>query len=171
MNFTPRPLSKHRRARLIAWALAMLVWMAQVLFGAVAFKPRHERQRAERMSLAGLERMVKQLIISRAIDLSRRRWRRSRVRAYRGRALVARSWANAVIGSRVRRMLRRRAIGERIAVLIHALRHLDYYAALVAKRVKRGQTRRWLYLFALPPAPDARVITLAAPQAFAADTS
>jgi hypothetical protein len=50
MKLHRRPITKHQRARLIAWTLAMLMWMASVLKGA-AFTPRHQRQRAERMSL------------------------------------------------------------------------------------------------------------------------
>lgn len=172
MNFTPRPLSTHRRARLIAWALAMLVWLAQVWFGAALLRPRHARQRASRMSLVGLKRMVKKLIIVRAIDLARRRWRAPRKRAYRGRAIALPNGViRALIGAQVHHKLKRRQIGECIAVLIHALHHLDAYAALVAKRLKRGLTRRWLALFALPRAPDARVASLAALAAFTADSS
>jgi hypothetical protein len=56
-----------------------------------------------------------------------------------------------MLGSRVHRMLRQRAVGARIAALIHALQHIDAYAALVAKRLKRGLTRIWLRLFAITP--------------------
>ncbi|MGQ0532215.1 MAG: hypothetical protein ACT4OF_05935 [Caulobacteraceae bacterium] len=171
MNFTPRPLPKHRRARLIAWALAMLAWMAQVIFAGAAFTKRHERQRGPRMSLDRLTRMVKMLIISRAIDLAGLRWRKRYIRVYRGRNITPRGSIRAIIGSRVRRHLKRKDKGERIGVLIHAIRHLDRYAALVAKRMKRRLTRRSLALFAAPPAPAAPVTSLAMPAAFFADSS
>jgi hypothetical protein len=171
MNFTKRPLPKHRRARLIAWTLAMLAWLASVLFGQVAFAARHERQRGARMSLAGLTRMVKMLIISRAIDLARRRWRASS-RAHAGRPIKApKSALRVMLGARVHRMLARGDVGGRIAVLIHALRHIDAYAALVAKRLRRGLTRIWLRFFAITPSRTIPLASLFAPRAAFADSS
>jgi hypothetical protein len=147
MQLQKRPLSKHRRARLIAWTLAMLAWLAQVLLAHAPFTQRHERQRGARMSLERLARQVKLLIISRALDRLPRRRRRGP--AFRGRALTPRSVIRALIGASLRRTFKRKHIGERIFALMHALIHIDDYAARIAKRLRRGLTRRWLALFAL----------------------
>ena len=172
MNFTPPPLSKHRRARLIAWTLAMLMWMAQVFFCGAAFSDRHERKRGPLMSLDGLTRRVMMLILCRANDLTGFRWRKPRRRrVYRGRDVPSRGAFRALVGVRVRRMLKRKELGERILVLIHAIQHIDHYAALVARRLKRGLTRRFMPLFALPPAPDAPVVMLATLPVCFADSS
>lgn len=170
MHFAKRPLPKHRRARLIASTLALLLWMAQVLLGAVVFTARHERQRGARMSLDRIARQVKLLIISRAADLSGVRPRRP-VRAFRGRRIDWQGAINAAIGARVKRLLKRTHIGERIAVLVHALANLDDYAVLVAKRLRRGMTRRWRVLFAFHWPLSAAVRSLAAPGSTFADSS
>jgi hypothetical protein len=171
MNFTPRPLSKHHRARLIAWTLSMLLWTFQALFAA-AWSPRHERQRRERMSLTWLTQQVKLLIISRAGDLASASMRPRQRISYRGcRNVLKPGFVNAIIGVRMHRILNRKGIVERLCALIRALRHIDDYAAQVAKRLRRGLTRRMLHLFALPPAPPSRLTTLAAPDAVCADSS
>jgi hypothetical protein len=41
MHLPKRHLTKHHRARLVAWTLAMLAWMAEVLFAAAPFIARH----------------------------------------------------------------------------------------------------------------------------------
>jgi hypothetical protein len=120
------------------------------------------------MSLDWLTRRVKLLIISRANDLACRRMRRWRF-SYRGcRNIVKPGLVNALVGVRVRRMLKRKGVVQRIVALIQALSHLDFYAALVARR---RLTRRYLHLFALPPALPAALVTLAAPDAVCADSS
>jgi hypothetical protein len=171
MNYTPRPLPKHHRARLIAWALAMLAWVASLLFGGAVFTDRHARQRGKRMSLAGLKYMVECLILSRARDFARLRWRGRHVRAFRGRPIAPRAVVRALIGARVRRMLKRRTIAERIAVFIQALTQIDTYATLLAKRVRRGLTRRLYALFIPPIAPAAPCASLALMQAAFSDSS
>jgi len=152
MHMSKRHLSLHRRARLIAWALAMLTWMTSLMFAGAPFTQRHERQRGRRMSIAGLTHMVKQLIIVRAADLARQK-RMTRRFLHRGRDLTPRALIRAVIGARVRRMLKRKDAGERIAVLTHALKHIDTYAALVAKRLRGRLTRLWPRLTARALAP------------------
>ncbi|HYD89225.1 MAG TPA: hypothetical protein VEA80_17230 [Vitreimonas sp.] len=143
-----RHLSLHRRARLIAWALAMLTWMAQVLFADAPFTQRHARRRGPRMSLAGLTHMVRQLIIVRAADLARQRPKSRFNFHYRGYDRTPRAVIRAVIGARVRRMLKRDDLAARIGVLIHALNHLDQYASIVARRLRRRLTRLWPILAA-----------------------
>jgi hypothetical protein len=168
MNFIPRPISQHQLARLIAWTLSMLLWTLETLF-AVAMSPRHERQRRERMSLAWLTRRVKLLIIVRANELKQVRMRRRLRCSFRGcRNVLKPGLINAMIGVRLRRHLHRKGLVERLVALIDALRHIDDYAAIVAGR---RLTRRWRHLFALPPEPAARVVTLAAPGAICVDSS
>jgi hypothetical protein len=168
MNFIARPISQHHRARLIASALAMLMWLLQLICTGAVVSARHERQRSARMSLHWLTRRVKLLIISRANDLAHLRMRRGAI-SYRGcRNVLKPGLVNAIIGVRVRRMLKRKGVVERIVTLVQVLRRLDDYAARVAKR---RLTRRFLHLFALPPAPPVRLVTLAAPDAIFADSS
>jgi hypothetical protein len=170
MNLIAHPISKHYRARLIAWTLAMLLWTLQALF-AGAVTARHERQRSGRMSIEWLTRRVKLLIISRAGDLAHTRLRRLRF-SYRGcRNVLKPGLVNALIGTRVRRMLKRQGLVERIIALVLALRHIDDYAVLVARRIRRGLTRRMLYLFALAPAPDAPVAAFVVSDPRFADSS
>lgn len=168
MKLHRRPISKHQRARLIAWTLAMLMWLASVLAGA-AFHPRHERQRAERMSLAYLTRRVKLLIVSRAIDFMRLRPNRRIITAYRGRPVLRDGQLRALAGSRIARLLKRRCVLERVLALLAVLLDLDAHANSLAKRLKHGLTRRWPILLA--PAQAAPLITLAAPDACFADSS
>ena len=171
MNFIPRSISKHYRARLIAWTLSMLLWTFQALCAGM-FSPRHERQRRERMSLIWLTQQVKLLIISRANDFAHDPRRRRQIISYRGcRNVLKPGFVNALIGARIRRLLNRKGVIERISALVSALHHIDDYAIHVAKRIRRGLNRRYLELFALPPAPPARVITLAAPDAICVDSS
>jgi hypothetical protein len=171
MNFIPRPISKHYRARLIAWTLSMLMWTFQALCAGM-FTPRHERQRRERMSLIWLTQQVKLLIISRAGDFAHARGVRRLRSSYRGcRNVLKTGFINAMIGARVKRALHRKGLIERIATLINALHHIDDYATLVAQRIRRGLTRRCLQLFTLPPAPATRFVTLAAPKAIGVDSS
>jgi hypothetical protein len=171
MNFIPRPISKHYRARLIAWTLSMLMWTFQALCAGM-FSPRHERQRRERMSLVWLTQQVKLLIISRANDLAGMRMRGRQRISYRGcRNVLRPGFINAALGVRLRRSLNRKGLIERIAALVQALHQIDDYAAIVAHRLRRGLTRRQLHLFALPPAPDVAIITLSAPDAICIDSS
>ena len=171
MNFIPRSISKHYRARLIAWTLSMLMWTFQALC-AGRFSPRHERQRRERMSLVWLTQQVKLLIISRANDFAHDPRRRRRIISYRGcRNVLKPGFVNAALGVRLRRTLNRKGLIERIAALVQALHQIDDYATIVAHRMRRGLTRRMLHLFALPPMPATRLITLAAPDAICVDSS
>ena len=171
MNFTPRPISKHYRARLIAWTLSMLMWTFQALCAGM-FSPRHERQRRERMSLIWLTQQVKLLIISRANDFARDPRRRRRIISYRGcRNILKPGFINAALGVELKRALNRKGLIERIAALVQALHQIDDYAIIVAHRMRRGLTRRQLHLFALPPAPATRLVTLAAPDAICVDSS
>jgi hypothetical protein len=115
--------------------------------------------------------MVECLILSRALDFARLRWPGRYVRAFRGRPIAPRAVVRALIGARVRRMLKRRTIAERIAVFIQALTQIDTYATLLAKRVRRGLTRRLYALFIPPIAPAAPCASLAPTHAVFSDSS
>jgi len=141
MHLAKRHLPKHARARLIAWALAMLMWLGAALTGAIAVRPRHQRQRVDLDALTNLAFLVKRLIISRAGDFARlRRPKRFGV-AYRGRPIARRGLIRALIGSHLRRTLKRKDVFKHICALIAALRHLDTHAAHMAKRLRRKLTR------------------------------
>jgi hypothetical protein len=147
MQVPKRHLSRHRRQRLVLWVLAMLAWIASVLAG----KPIGARQGRQRghVSLDGLTRMVTQLLIVRAGELARLRRRRRFTYFKRGRDLRCRHLFRSLIGSRLRRAMKRKHIGARIAVMIHVLRHLDAYARPLAQRMRRRLTRLW----AITPRP------------------
>jgi hypothetical protein len=149
----------------------MLMWTFQALCAGM-LSPRHERQRRERMSLIWLTQQVKMLIISRAHDFVYDPRRRRQIISYRGcRNVLKPGFVNAMVGARIRRLLNRKGVIERISALLSALHHIDDYATHVAKRIRRGLNRRYLQLFALPPSPDAVIVTLAAREAICVDSS
>jgi hypothetical protein len=134
-------LPLHRRARLIAWTLAMLAWLAGVLTGNI-LKPRHARQRAERASLWFLARRVHLLIISRAMDFVGRRSSRASAPLQRGRAIAQPGLMRALIGSKLRRAFKKKSVLDSIFAMIQALRNLDDFARAMAQRIRRRLTRR-----------------------------
>lgn len=140
MHLPKRHLPKHARARLIVWALAMLMWLGAALSGAIAMQARHQRQRVELRSLTHLVLLVKRLIISRAADFVCLR-RTKRHARYRGRTSAKRGLIRAVIGSRLRHTLKRKDVFQQICALVGALRQLDTHAAQLAKRLRRRFTR------------------------------
>jgi hypothetical protein len=169
MHLPKRHLTKHHRARLVAWTLAMLAWMAEVLFAAAPFIARHERQRGASMSLDRLTWRVKTLILLHAADLAPRRAPKRFIFRRHGRNLLRPGLLRATFGSHLRRALKRKHIAERIAILVDALRRIDVWAAGLAKRMRRGLTKCWPLLPA--PTPAAPVRTLAVTEACLADTS
>jgi hypothetical protein len=129
----------HQRRRLALWALTMLRWIAAVLFAGKAITLRQLKARHSRVSLDGLTRMVVNLLIIRAFELSRRR--RARLRFFRhGRDLRPRHYIRTFLGARLRRVLKPKHAAARIEALIRVLRHLDLYARQFAKR---RITRLW----------------------------
>jgi len=133
--------TSHRRRRLVLWAIAMLSWFAAVLFAGRRIARRHVRQRE--VSLAELKRLTLQLMIVRAAELARagplkrlRFWRR-------GRDTRPPHIVRSLIGSRLRRAMKRRDLAARIAALIAVLRTLDAHALQLAHRMKRRLTRLW----------------------------
>ena len=158
---TPRRqlTTQHQRQRLVLWALAMLAWLASLLFAGQAPSHRHLRQRGRAMSLHGLTVLVKQLILLRAQDLAKLRRSKRRVFFKHGRDLKRRHLMRSILGSRLRRAFAHRDPAKRIFALIDALRHLDAWAARFAKRLKCGFMRLW----SIAPAPMPAVAILGAP--------
>lgn len=146
---TPRRhyLTQHRRQRLVLWALAMLMWIASVLASGMPTR-RHLRQRCRKMSIHALTRMVKHLILLRAADIAGIK-RTRRVFFKRGRDLRRPHLVRSILGSKLRRALKRRDLIQRIAILTDALINLDAWAARFAKRLGCGFMR----LSSIPPAP------------------
>jgi hypothetical protein len=167
MQSQPRFLTtSHRRQRLALWALAMLSWIAAVLFAGKQLTARQLRQRHRRLSLDGLVRLITQLIIVRAAELGR--WRRhGRLRFWlHGRDLKRRHYIRSLIGSRLRRALNHKDLAARLRRLIHVLRHLDAFARQLSRR---RLTRLWS--IAPAPTPAATIFGAPAPSPAAADSS
>lgn len=136
-------LSPHRRARLIAWALALLAWVHAVFYGAHIMSRRRLRQRGCFLSLDGVAYIVARLIVIRAAELIGPRRPRTRHIRDRGVNLKRRHFMRSVIGSRLRRALKHRDVTQRIALLIAALNALDTWAARFADRLRRRVTKLW----------------------------
>lgn len=169
MHLANRHLSKHARARLFAWALAMSMWLFAAITGAIAMKPRHARQRADLEALGRLDYLVRGLIITRASELARQRTPKRFSAAYRGRPIATSGLIRALIGSRLRRALTRKDIFEQLRALIDALHALETHAAHLAKRMRRRLTRL-APIFTLPCA-SAPLHSFTHTRAVANDTS
>jgi hypothetical protein len=147
----------HQRQRLALWALAMLSWIAAVLFAGKEITHRQLRQRY-RVSVESLTRMVIHLILLRARELSGLRPRKLRFWKH-GRDLRTRHLIRSVVGSKLRRALKHKDPAMRIARLIGALHNLDAYAQHLAQRFRRRLTRLW----AIVPAPTFAALLLGPP--------
>jgi len=134
--------TRHRRQRLALWALAMLSWIAAVLFGGKCVTVRHMRQRYARVSIERLTRLAIHLIIIRAGELAPVRSGKLRYWRY-GRHLVAPHFFRSLVGSKLRRVLKHKDPATRVANLIAALRNLDSAARQLASRMQRRLTRLW----------------------------
>lgn len=139
--------------------LTMLAWIASLLAGG-APGARHLRQRRCAMSLHGLARTVKRLILQRAADIAGLRRKHRPILFRHGRDLRRRHFARSILGSKLRRALNQRDPVRRVAILIDALTHLDAWAARFARRLRCGFMRLW----SIPPAPTP-AIALVAPLA------
>jgi hypothetical protein len=171
MHLPKRHISKHRRARLVAWSLAMLAWLAWVFSADRAPKRRHMRRRYGLMSLDRLAQMLALLIVVRAGELAcTGRYRANPFfNRVRGRQAWPRHALRATIGGRLRRALKHKCFTTRVAILTDAARRLDAWAAPYVDRLRLGMTRLWSVR--TKPRPAAPLIWLAATSAFFADTS
>jgi len=137
MHIAKPRITSHQRQRLVLWLLAMLAWLASVLDGAL---PDERRARQRQTPLDGLARLVKQLVLLRAMERSRLpRTRKAKPRA----GDLPTHLRRRAFGSRLRRILRSPDRRTRVAALMHALRSLDALAARLAKRLACGLTRLW----------------------------
>lgn len=170
MHARPKPrLSPHRRARIIAWALAMLLWLRAVLDGVHVMSRRQRRRRGGFFCLDHLARLTTDLIAIRAAEIAGNRAPRKRLFRDRGVDLKRRHFRRSVIGSRLRRALKHRDFDTRIAILIHALRDIEPLATRLARRMRRRVTKLWAIL-PRAGAAESRAIG-AACASFSPDTS
>lgn len=149
-------VSPHRFARALVWARLMLMWLARFVFGDARLpKWRHVVQRHEYASLDRLARLVRNLIVVRAVKLARLRRRPRTLRDFARpgfrRRMHPRQIVRAAFGARLRRALRHRDPLQRLARLLDALANLDVHAAACALRAKRGLTRLHALSSIAPP--------------------
>lgn len=150
-------LNPHRRARLIALALALLAWIAAVLCAQREPNQRHLRQRARHLSLVPLTRFVCGLAIMRAVQIAGARLRTRQRRNATPRGLrqrrQARALRRAVIGARLRKALRRGDIAARVQFLITALADIEAFARrYFLARARRRLNKLYAIVAATPPA-------------------
>lgn len=151
MHIHRRHLNQHRFRRIALWALAVLSWIAAMLFHDRAVTVRHIQQRFDLISLPWLTSLVGKLIILRTGELARLR-RSEHIYWRRGRDIRPRHIFRSVIGARLRRALTNKDARIWIEKLIAALHNLDAHAARLAKRLRRGLTRLWPVLLQIAPA-------------------
>jgi hypothetical protein len=145
-------LNQHRLRRLALWTLAVLSWIAAMLFNDRAVTARHIQQRTGFISLPWLTSVVSKLLIIRAAQLARLR-RPGRIRYWRhGRDLHRPHLIRSALGARLRHALKHNDIRVWIANLIAVLRNLDAHAAPLAQRLRRGLTRLWRTWSPIAPA-------------------
>lgn len=174
MNKPTRLLNPHRTARLAAWALAMLAWVAGMLFGQGAPHRRRLRQRGRFFSLDRLARLTCRLAMIRAVEIAgirpRQRTIRNAAPAGFQRRTAPRARERACIGARLRKAMKRGDVAARIGFLAAALADIDAFARryLLARALRRLTKLCAIVAFA-PPA-----VAILAPPAFtpaAADSS
>lgn len=174
MHKPPPLLTPHRCARLVAWAQAMLAWLATALFGAGALSGAWRLRRYP--LLDSIEHLVRGLAICRTIELAHLRERpRARLlhdtlgagfRRRTERSEILRS----IAGSRWRKALKHRDPAQRLQRLLAALADIDSFARrYLVPRAMRRLTRLFPVLPVAPPA--VRVASRAAPETCAVNSS
>lgn len=175
MHSSPPIISAHRFARLLAWARLALAWAAMMLFSddAPLLDLRRCIRRFRLLSLDRLARMVRNLVIVRAAQMAGPRARRRTARSFAPPGFARRKRPARILrscgGSALRRALRDRDPARRMTRIIQALRDIDQWARKLVRRLRRGLTRLRPLVMRRPP--SSLVCSLAAPAAFAADTS
>jgi hypothetical protein len=170
--------SEHRLARFVAWARLALAWIAMMLLSDET--PRASRRIVRRryclLDLGVMTRLVRNLVIIRAGQLSQRRRRRRPILLDSAPAgFTRRTRANAAALRRTAgSWLRRRLAGEggaalRVSRLLAALADLDTLAGRLVRRLRRGLTR--LRPIVMTRAPQHARTSLAEPAPCAADSS
>jgi hypothetical protein len=169
-----RFLSQHRIARLVAWALAMLYWVAGVLFVEGVGGRRRLRQRGSYLWLDRLARFTCRLAIIRAVEITgirpRPRVVRNTAPAGFRRRIVRRTPLRACIGACLRKALKQGDLAARVGFLAAALADIDAFARryLTARALRRLTKLCATVLFA-PPA--AVLLGSPAPSPACADSS
>jgi hypothetical protein len=126
--------TSHQRRRLVLWVLAMLNWIAAVLFAGRTITARQLRQR-EHVCLDRLTRTTICLLIVRSAELIGRRPCGRPSYFKRGRDLKRRHLIRSLLGARLRRVLSYRGDAfTRIQKLTQVLRRLDAHARLLFRR-------------------------------------
>lgn len=153
-----RFLKPDRLARLIAWAVAMLVWVGDALLGEGAPNRRRLRQRGRFLSLDRLARFTCWLALIRAVEIAGIRWRGRVVRntapaGFRRRTVPC-AQTRACIGARLRKAMRSGDPAARMRFITAALADIDAFARrhLVARVLRRLTKRCAVVLFAPPAA-------------------
>jgi hypothetical protein len=134
MRQTPRPYySRHRLARLNAWARLWLTW-----FLGTCVRWWASGARPEARDLDWLARGVARLVINNAVV--RLPAKASRRPPHRHGRLNHRTW-RAFIGSRLRRALRGRDWPSRLAAILAVARDLEAHVAAAVRRLGHGLSR------------------------------
>mgnify|MGYP000499719707 CR=1 FL=1 len=143
MNQIPSLISALRFDRLTAWARLVLLWMGALMF-APPGAPFNRRRiaRYQHMTLGRMANTVARLILIRAAILyapPRRHRRTSRHFAPNGvrQRATPHHLVRSAIGSRIRRALRHRDPGQRLAILLDALVNIDALARKLYRRLTR----------------------------------
>lgn len=161
MKTSPRPpaISAHRFARYVLWVRLMIVWAAALL-APLRPNPRQVRQRGGLACTHELARLVRNLILVRTAQLSRRRHPPIRLRNHARpgfrRRMRVRQLLRAAAGARLRRALRGRAPAQRLSILLEALANIETHAASLVRRARRGLTRLHPLTLATPSADALR---------------
>jgi hypothetical protein len=149
----PPALNRHRLARLIVWAQALVLWAAAVLIGERIGNRRHIRQRYRALTIDKLARLVRNLLIIRAAEFVRLRpappWRDFAPAGFQRRRGLCR--LRAVAGSRLRRVLNEGDLAARLMRFVHIVGHLDAYARTFLLRRARNRIGRLNPLIAARP--------------------
>ena len=149
---TYRPiLTQHRVRRLALWALAMLQWIAAIVFSDRQVSVRHIKQRADAICLHALTRLVGNLIIARALLIVRPRRRLLNFWRH-GRNLHLAHFRRSLYGSKLRRALNDKDLARHIAKLIAVLRNLEAHARRLAHCIRHRRRRLWRAQPAIAPA-------------------
>jgi hypothetical protein len=159
-----RFLKPHRAARIIAWALAMLTWVVDALFGAGVSGRRRLRQRGRHFSLDRLARLTCLLALARAAEIAgirpRARVIRNAAPAGFRRRTTPHALIRACIGAPLRKALKRGDLATRIRFLAAALSNLDAFAR---RYLLPRALRRLTKLCAIVACAPGAALTLGAP--------
>ncbi len=173
MQLRPRlPFNRHRLARLLLWAQAMLAWVA-CYFEGRSSDARRMRQRRPFADFDWAVYALQALALARALELTGIVGQRGIVPNTAGpgfRRRKVRASLRRCAGSRFRRAFRHRDPRVRLARLRCAFADLDTFARdMFAARVRRGLTRTVPVIIVAPPAQA--IPAFAAPAPIAADSS